>query len=144
MLKLATVAAGAGALGYFLAKQQQQQQQGGGAKRCPFVGTVSNVADSASVSGEPVVASTYFEHWVGLVEANLDRFRKTTSLMTAGDSRMLIIAADFNMEPDEWDQDVLDVVGLTIVAAGTEKTCKTSGAANRTTTYSSARISSPS
>ena len=40
---------------------------------------------------------------------------------------MLIVAADFNMEPDEWDQAILDAVGLTIVAVGTEGTCKTSG-----------------
>jgi len=62
MLKLATVAAGAGALGYLLAKQQHGST---GAKRCPFGGTVSNVADSpaaGSASGsEEVIASTYFE-----------------------------------------------------------------------------------
>ena len=31
------------------------------------------------------------------------------------------------MEPEEWDQAVLDAVGLTIVTVGTEGTCKTSG-----------------
>ena len=39
---------------------------------------------------------------------------------------MLAIAGDFNMEPDEWDQDILDKMGLVIVKVGSEKTCKTS------------------
>ena len=39
---------------------------------------------------------------------------------------MIILAGDFNMEPEEWDQEILDAVGLTIMTVGTEKTCNTS------------------
>ena len=52
----------------------------------------------------------YFKHSIGLTGVNLDKFRKATPLVTTGDSRMLIIAADFNMEPGIWDQAVLDAV----------------------------------
>ena len=38
----------------------------------------------------------------------------------------MIIAADFNMEPDEWDDSILEAMGLGIVKAGEDGTCKTS------------------
>ena len=72
-----------------------------------------------------ILATIYFDHSTGLAGNNLDKFRRA-ALLTQEGKRMIILAGDYNMEPEEWDQEVLDAVGLTIMTVGAEKTCKTS------------------
>ena len=84
-----------------------------------------------SIKGQHMVLATiYFDHSTGLAGNNLDKFRRAASLTDEG-RRMIILAGDYNMEPDEWDQEILDAVGLTIITVGSEKTCKTSKASKQ-------------
>ena len=72
-----------------------------------------------------VIGTIYFEHTTKLAGPNLDRFNSAIHL-TDNCRRLLILAGDYNMEPDEWDHEMLQAAGLQIMTAGIEKTCKTS------------------
>ena len=69
-----------------------------------------------------VIGTIYFDHSTGLAGANLSKFNKAVHLTDNG-KRMLILPGDFNMEPDEWDQQLLHSAGLQIMKVGDEKTC---------------------
>ena len=72
------------------------------------------------------MAMIYVEHSIGLTGANLDKIHKAAQLTDDG-RRLIVIAGDFNIEPEEWGQTILDTMGVGIVTAGKEKTCKTNG-----------------
>ena len=72
-----------------------------------------------------VIGAIYFDHTIKLAGPNLHKFKRAVHLTDNG-RRMLVLPGDFNMEPDEWDQQLLQDAGLQILTAGNEKTCKTS------------------
>ena len=72
-----------------------------------------------------VIATVYLDHSIGNSGVNLDKLMRASTLTDDG-KRFLIIAGDFNMEPNEWGQALLDTMGLGIVKAGNDGTCKTS------------------
>ena len=72
-----------------------------------------------------IIGTIYFDHTIGFTGPNHHKFNMAVHLTDNG-KRMLILAGDFNMEPWDWDQQLLKSVGLQIMAVGDEQTCKTS------------------
>ena len=72
-----------------------------------------------------VFATLYLDHSIGITGVNVEKLGRAAEL-TDGGRRLLIIAADVNMETDEWDEAILKSLGLGIVKAGCDGTCKTS------------------
>ena len=73
-----------------------------------------------------VLAFTYLEHTIGMTGGNLSKMHRLHEL-TDGGRRKLIAVGDWNMHPDILNQSgMLELLGLTIVTAGSDNTCKTS------------------
>jgi hypothetical protein len=89
-----------------------------------------------------VIGAIYFDHTIKLAGPNLHKSKRAVHLTDNG-RRLLVLPGDFNMEPDEWDQQLLQDAGLQILTAGNENTCKTSHGSKQTTTSSSASIWPP-
>ena len=73
-----------------------------------------------------MLATIYFDHSIGLAGANLHKFDSVVHLTDKG-RRLLILAGDYNMEPHEWDHQLLKAAGLQIMTAGSTPTCKIRG-----------------
>ena len=73
-----------------------------------------------------ITATLYLDHDMGLTGINLDKVSKVAQLTDEG-RRYLIVAADFSMEPEEWENPIVETMGLAIVTVGTDKTCRTAG-----------------
>ena len=71
-----------------------------------------------------VFGTLYLDHSIGITGNNVDKLRRASELSDGG-KRMVIIAGDFNMEPEEWDDyAILDAFGLGIVTVGSDGACK--------------------
>ena len=73
-----------------------------------------------------VLAFIYMEHTIGMTGPNLCKMRKLHEL-TDGGRRKLVAVGDWNMHPELLMQSgLLDTMGLRVVTAGNDNTCKTS------------------
>ena len=73
-----------------------------------------------------VLAFVYMEHSIGIAGPNLLKMQRLYEL-TDGGRRKLIAVGDWNMDPDLLTQSgILNQMGLRVVTAGSENTCKTS------------------
>ena len=71
-----------------------------------------------------VIAFAYFDHSIGMKGPNLVKFQRICQIRDMG-KKKLIVAADFNMTPQKMEESgMLSTVGLSIVTAGKEPTCK--------------------
>ena len=53
-----------------------------------------------------VIATLQLDHGIGLTGINLDKLSRVAQVMHGG-RRYIIVAAGFNMEPEEWDNSIL-------------------------------------
>ena len=68
------------------------------------------------------MAFAYFEHSIGMKDGNIEKVKQIERLRDNGNCEV-IVAGDFNMKPQEWNDDILDKLDMQIIAPNAAFTC---------------------